>query len=71
MLSQSSLKLIKIFKKSSIKKKPALLSKATLSRKEKPLITESIQRKVTEILRMGLFNKIRLLAANKVNKSLS
>ena len=53
-------------RKSPNKRKGVLMAKATLSRKEKPLITDTIKRKVTEILRIGLFNKIKLLSANKV-----
>ena len=60
----------KNIRKSASRKKPGFVSKATLSLKEKPLITESIKRKVTEILRLGLFNKIKLLSTNKVSNEM-
>ena len=56
------LKTGRVTRKSPSKKKAVIVSKATLTRQEKPLVTEEIKRKVTEILKKGLYDKIKLIS---------
>lgn len=58
-------------KKSPMKRKPGLLHKNTLTNKqEKPLISDAVKRKVTEIVKKGIFDKIRLMTNNSPGKKM-